>query len=70
VDRAPVFNPLAEHLVVPLDALDVVSILQQDCARQLQQRRGQGGGGTANIEDGTFQIRPRPADRPSFIQVA
>jgi hypothetical protein len=39
-DRALVFNPLAEHLVVPLDALDVGSILQQDFARQLQQRWG------------------------------
>jgi len=57
VTRTSSFNALAEHLIVPLDALNVVGILQQDCACQLQQRRGQDGGRTAKIEHGAFQLR-------------
>ena len=50
-------NLLPEHLVVPLDALNVVNVLQQDGAGKLQQRRSKGGGGTAQIQDGTFETR-------------
>jgi hypothetical protein len=57
VTRTSSFNALAEHLIVPLDALNVVGILQQDCPCQLQQRRGRDGGRTAKIEHGAFQLR-------------
>ena len=51
------FNPLAEHLVVSLDAFDVVRVLQQDCTCQFQQSRGKGRGWTGHIEGWPFEIR-------------